>query len=135
METWRAVDGLPVDWIEASDAGRVRSVPHQTWRAPNTHAKVGHWRSIKGRVLKPTFDKYGRGFVATPTEGSDQRMIGVAVLVCMAFHGEAPEGKPWALHRDDIKTNNAPANLYWGSRQENYADARLNKRWFVRWAK
>jgi hypothetical protein len=40
-------------------------------------------------------------------------------LVCEAFHGPAPEGKPYALHRDEDGANNRPENLYWGTQKEN----------------
>ena len=35
-----------------------------------------------------------------------------------------------ALHRNDIKTDNRPENLYWGSRLDNAADAVHNDRQF-----
>lgn len=41
-------------------------------------------------------------------------------LVCGAFHGLS-RGL-WALHRDDISTNNVPGNLYWGTKKQNGAD-------------
>jgi HNH endonuclease len=44
-------------------------------------------------------------------------------LVCLAFHGPAPEGKPLALHRDGNYLNNRSHNLYWGNNRDNYDDA------------
>lgn len=52
----------------------------------------------------------------------------VHVLVCSAFRGEAPAGKPLALHRNDIPTDNRVKNLYWGTREQNIKDARRNGR-------
>ena len=43
----------------------------------------------------------------------------VARLVCEAFHGPAPEGKPYVLHRDEDARNNRPENVYWGTQKEN----------------
>jgi len=43
-------------------------------------------------------------------------------LVCRAFHGLAPEGKPFALHRNGDKIDNRAANLYWGDAQDNTDD-------------
>jgi hypothetical protein len=43
-------------------------------------------------------------------------------LVCEAFHGPAPEGKPWALHRNGDAGDNRPENLYWGDREDNAQD-------------
>ena len=51
----------------------------------------------------------------------------VHVMVCEAFHGPAPEDKPFALHRDDDPDNNVPSNLRWGTKQDNADDRRRNK--------
>lgn len=34
-------------------------------------------------------------------------------LVCLAFWGEAPEGKNIVAHKDDNRLNNNYENLYW----------------------
>lgn len=39
--------------------------------------------------------------------------------VCEAFHGPAPEGKPYVLHKDGDAVNNLPSNLEWGTQKEN----------------
>jgi hypothetical protein len=49
-------------------------------------------------------------------------------LVCEAFNGPAPFPGAMVLHLDDVKTNNTPKNLRWGTMQENAADARRNGR-------
>lgn len=56
------------------------------------------------------------------------KLYQVHVLVCSAFHGEAPEGKPMALHKDDCPHSNHFSNLYWGDRADNLVDARRNGR-------
>lgn len=43
-------------------------------------------------------------------------------LVCEAFHGPPPEGKPLALHGDGNPLNNNAGNLRWGSHRENALD-------------
>jgi hypothetical protein len=43
-------------------------------------------------------------------------------LVALGFYGLPPYGKPNALHKDDIKSNNFYKNIYWGSHKENQAD-------------
>ena len=40
-------------------------------------------------------------------------------LVCLAFHGEPPEGKTEVNHIDFDTTNNRPDNLEWCSGEEN----------------
>lgn len=44
-------------------------------------------------------------------------------LVCEAFHGPAPEGKPLACHKDGDALNNRAENLYWGSLSDNMRDS------------
>ena len=43
----------------------------------------------------------------------------VARLVCEAFHGPQPKGKPYVLHKDENSRNNRPENLMWGTQKEN----------------
>lgn len=45
--------------------------------------------------------------------------VRVARLVCLAFHGDPPLGKPNVLHIDENSRNNKPDNLKWGSQKEN----------------
>ena len=40
-------------------------------------------------------------------------------MVCEAFHGPAPAGKPYVLHIDENAHNNRPENLKWGTQKEN----------------
>lgn len=49
-------------------------------------------------------------------------------LVCEAFNGPAPFPNAMVLHRDDVKLNNTPTNLRWGTMKENAEDARRNGR-------
>lgn len=114
-EEWRPVvgfDGLFEGVYEVSNLGRVKRV-------------LGGPGKVVGRILKPKIDKDGY-----PSYGLihnlQRRDVRVSRLVCEAFHGPAPEGKPWALHRDDDKSRNTPENLYWGSPGENLLDCVRN---------
>lgn len=49
-------------------------------------------------------------------------------ILCELFHGPAPVDRSFACHRNDIATDNRPANLYWGSRSQNAIDAYRNGR-------
>lgn len=40
-------------------------------------------------------------------------------LVCEAFHGPAPEEKPYVIHLDEDALNNRPDNMKWGTQKEN----------------
>lgn len=48
-------------------------------------------------------------------------------IVCEAFHGLAPEGKPMVLHWDDDPSNNRPENLRWGDGFDNQQDSVRNR--------
>lgn len=106
-EQWRAIPSLP-DYI-ASSHGRVMRLP---WggRMP--------YGGIKPYGGTPTFGTW------SPT---DNRFIiqyrgktyKIARLICEAFHGPAPLGKPVCMHLDENSRNNRPENLAWGSQKEN----------------
>ena len=48
----------------------------------------------------------------------------VHVLICIAFHGAPPLGKPEVCHGDGDKGNNRPGNLRWGDRADQQRDKR-----------
>lgn len=75
-------------------------------------------RKWKGRVLKP-WRKDGYRIASLP----GGYKIGVHRLVCAAFHGPAPEGKPFALHANGVRDDNRATNIRWGSYEDNVADA------------
>jgi hypothetical protein len=119
-EVWRPVLGYP--GIEASSLGRVRSVTRAIPVAASGY-RPAYIKTVRGRVLAQWASK-GRCSVSTP----EHRCVNVGRLVCLAFHGEPPIGKPNALHRDGNSWNNIPSNLYWGDQIENSADADLASR-------
>jgi len=73
--------------------------------------------------LAPTFGLPGKASKRTGYRRwqvtFQRRTLKVARLVCEAFHGPAPEGKPNVLHRDENSAHNSPDNLYWGTQKEN----------------
>lgn len=50
----------------------------------------------------------------------------VHALVCLAFNGSPPDGKPCACHKDDNKRNNFYKNLSWESHSSNTQQAIAN---------
>lgn len=60
--------------------------------------------------------------LVTVRVGETRRTMLVHRLVCLAFHGVPPPGKPEVRHVDGDKSNNAIANLMWGSHAENMRD-------------
>ena len=49
-------------------------------------------------------------------------------LVCEAFNGAAPEGKPLVLHRNGDHLDNRAENLYWGNQADNERDKKSHGR-------
>jgi len=101
-----SIPGLP--GYEADIAGNIWSV-------------ASNWRGYGARRLAPHPD--GRDGYLKVKVKANGRMRGALVhqLVCRAFHGEPLVGQE-VCHRDGSRTNNAAANLHWGTRAENAAE-------------
>ncbi len=108
-EVWRTIPSLPE--YEASDWGRVRRKPHLKPRKGGGLRRAGG-KPTKG-VLRPAT---GGPRYSIMYKGRNYK---VARLVCEAFHGPPPPGKPNCLHRNETATDNRPANLKWGTQREN----------------
>jgi len=106
-ETWKSI--LSVPNLEASSLGRIRVVPY-TIAMPN-----GGYRSYGGTVSFGQWD--GKRFIYRHKR--NHQTYKVARLVCEAFNGPAPIGKPYCLHNDENSQNNIPTNLVWGTQKEN----------------
>lgn len=115
-EEWKPVVGYE-GLYEVSNRGRVRSLDRVVLM------RNGYARPLTGRVLKPGTNTSGYLQVGL-RKAKTTYNAPIHRLVCEAFHGPAPEGKPWALHRDGDKSRNTPDNLYWGSPKENVADSK-----------
>ena len=97
-ELWRPVVGMNGTFL-VSDMGRVYS--------------VGRRCVMRGDRTSP----YPR--VMMRAQGLYRREC-VHVLVLESFVG--PSNGLWGLHRNDIKSDNRPANLYWGTPKQNSDD-------------
>lgn len=123
-EIWKQVPSMP--GIQVSSLGRVL-LPSGTARMPNG--------GIRSYNPKPG---YGHKTKASKTArhaymGLSTRKYGnlkVHRLVCEAFHGPAPDGKPIVIHLDENSLNNRPENLKWGTQKEN-----LNMPGFIEYCK
>jgi hypothetical protein len=102
METWLEVPGH--SGLRASSWGRV-------W-LPDT-------KRLKTKPGYGQWDKIQKRFVVVIQRDKRCKTYRVARLVCLAFHGEPPEGKPYCLHLDEDGRNNRPDNLMWGSQRDN----------------
>jgi hypothetical protein len=81
-------------------------------------SNLGRIRTTDGRVINAILNK-GRWHVSFAPYGQKP----LHQLVCRAFKGPPPPGKPWSLHRNGIATDNHPSNLYWGTPRDNAADS------------
>lgn len=104
-ESWLAIPGF--DGYEVSSLGGVRSVTRT----------LADGRTFKGRTLK-AWETHGYKHVSLPG-----KKMSVHRLVCLAFHGEPPLDKPWALHKNGKHQENTADNLYWGDAVDNARDA------------
>ena len=112
-EEWRRVPDYSA--YEVSNHGRVRRrIPARGWGA--------------GHLLKPAAADGGHLYVMLSDGCGHTRKQFVHRLVAAAFIGPAPFDGALVLHQDDEPTNNVPDNLYWGTRQENVFDAKLNRK-------
>jgi len=117
-EEWRPIRGLEGSY-SVSDRGRVRSEDRE----------VPHYRGgvslRRGLTISPEVDARGYRRVVLMSGG---RRVHQSIhrLVCEAFHGPAPEGKPFSLHGDGNPSNNKVSNVRWGSSWDNMADKVLH---------
>jgi hypothetical protein len=108
---WRAIAGFTA--YEVSNQGQVR------WVGPARNgANYPHGRLCKSRLDKDGYVTVG----ILPDDGSRQKWLKVHRLVCAAFNGEAPLGKPIVAHWNGIRDDNRPENLRWATDKENFAD-------------
>lgn len=99
-EKWLPIPGY--EPYQASDLGRIRGV---------------RW----GSVLTPVVTQYGYHQVSLCVGGKKLSRL-VHRLVAYAFIGPQPSPEYDVLHWDGDKTNNALANLRWGTPKDNNED-------------
>jgi hypothetical protein len=100
--------------LEASSLGRVRRKPFRA-PMPRGGSRLHTPRPAHGYPAK---NSTIAGFRMIVRVRSLRKTFKVARLVCEAFHGAPPRGKPCAVHRDDNPANNQPENLAWASSKE-----------------
>lgn len=82
--------------------------------APYTSSKGPCTRSYGG---EPTYGQWDGSRFIYSRRG--HKTLRVARLICEAFNGPAPEGRPVCMHLDENSRNNRPENLAWGTQKEN----------------
>lgn len=116
-EVWKPVPGYEGSY-EVSNLGRVRALPR--W----VNSKNGSFALKRMKIMSGSPNgKTGYPEVKLAKNGSS-RGHSVHRLVCLAFHGPAPDGRDQVAHCDGTRTNNRADNLRWASAKEN-ADDRI----------
>lgn len=110
-ETWKDVVGYEQSHA-VSNIGRVKLKDRTFIR------KCGKICNIKEKILKPHLEKNGYYRLSLRFMGT-RRIFTVHRLVCEAFHGPAPVGRPWINHINTIRQDNNSSNLHWCSPMEN----------------
>lgn len=115
-ERWQPIPGYG-GLYEASDQGRVRSIPR-------TVVKSNGQRSVvRGGILGGKIDHGYR--CVTLCKDRQKKNYRVHRLVLMAFVGMPLDGQV-ACHWDDDRLNNRLSNLRWGTAFDNMADMARN---------
>jgi hypothetical protein len=113
MERWKDIPGFEGHY-QASDQGRVRSLPRVTSRGLR----------LKQRYMSLTVTPAGYQFVTFGIDG--ERFVKmVAQLVMLTFVGPPPKGKE-VCHNDGNKQNNVLKNLRYDTRKANMHDRKLH---------
>lgn len=116
-EIWKPIPGYEGRY-EASDQGRIRSVPRKV--------RGCHWngaefqRSVPGRILKP--GRYNDSGHLSVVLGRGTNGRPVHQLVLLTFVGPPPEGME-VCHNDGDPANNALTNLRYDTRRNNILDS------------
>lgn len=101
-EEWKTVPSLP--GLEASSLGRIRVKRHKPQGRRSYGGAPSPGRSAADGRMR--FNYQGKTYK-------------VHRLVCEAFHGPAPDGRPVCMHINENNQDNRPSNVMWGTPKEN----------------
>lgn len=108
---WRVIPDF--EDYEISSIGEVRR------RTGTIHAKFSPGYHMKVRI-----NSDGYAACSLTSSCGAQKTLLVHRLVCAAFNGPPPEGKPVCAHGNGNISDNSPGNLRWATHQENSDDMR-----------
>lgn len=122
FEKWKWIPGWKGYYKISHPTLRVKSVT----RVQNITDSLGrtYQRKLRAKILRQVPDPNGRPIVALGKRGRFKHFY-VYRLYLLTFVGPCPPGME-ACHKDDIKRNNYPENLYWGTRKQNMRDSIKN---------
>lgn len=114
-EIWKDIPGYE-GLYQASNRGRVWSVPRQVWI--KCSGKRGYWRTIGGKLLAPSPNSDGYLQVTVCCGGTKQTKL-IHQLVMRAFVGEPGEGQEVCHGEAGKLVNWWPENLSYGTYSQN----------------
>ena len=115
---------MPEAWYTIPDAPGYEISSHFRVRSYWTIGRKSRLSIHPQRYLAITIDKDGYSRVSLKMGGAKLNLR-VHQIVALIAHGPCPDGA-MVLHKDDVKSNNTPANLYYGTGTQNRFDARRN---------
>jgi hypothetical protein len=118
QEIWKDVVGY-TGLYKVSNLGRVKRLSRTAVDC------VGRTYKLHEMMLKPNKIKGGY-YQLKLTLDSAEKSILLHRIVCEAFHGSSPVGKPYVNHKIGDKSNNRADNLEWCSFQENIDHAEFH---------
>ena len=121
------------DRVEAASLAELSTLcgaevrPFRSQYAVTAQGDVWSRRRGKWTLLRPTTSTRGYGKLCLILDGQ-RRHLRLHRVICEAWHGAPPFLEAVARHLDDVRTNNHPDNLAWGSHSDNARDALRNGR-------
>ncbi len=118
-EIWKDIPGYE-SIFQASSQGRLRKLSY--WSID----RVGNPLFKEERILKCT--RHPRGYIKTRLyiSADNFKPFQVHRIICLTFHGEAPEGMDQVNHINGIKDDNRAVNLEWSNNSLNITHAWAN---------
>lgn len=115
----RPIPVAPNDDYMAGEDGQVYS---RTKYKGFGRKELTDWYPLKG-------SRNNRGYVTISMSHQNKRVTkNVHRLICIAFHGMPEKQSLQVRHLDGNRENNLPANLRWGTQEENWLDRRAHDR-------
>lgn len=104
------------------DNSEIKKVPFLTEVYATSCGMIISTRKQNAVIRRPIKNDKGYNY-HTFYESGKNKNITEHKIICTAFHGLPPPGKPYVRHLDGSRDNNRPDNLMWGSSSENSRDA------------
>lgn len=122
-EVWKPLPGLS-EYYEVSNTGKVRKLAYEITVIRQGKEVI---RRYPEKELRQYTNDRGYKVVGLYTAELGQVTVGVHRLVCITFNGPPPTVfATHVCHRNGIRTDNRPENLYWGTPKDNGLDRQFH---------